>query len=58
MSTMRRLLLPEDPVPFGVENPHGASPILFISDHAGRAIPKRLGTLGLDETATVAPHRL
>ena len=50
MTTMRRLLLPEDPVPFGLENASGASPILFTSDHAGRAIPKRLGTLGLDET--------
>ncbi len=49
MSAKRRLLLPEDPAPFGIENASGASPILFTSDHAGRAIPKRLGNLGLDE---------
>ena len=43
------LLQPGDPAPFGVENADGPSPILFVSDHAGRAIPLRLGTLGLDE---------
>jgi predicted N-formylglutamate amidohydrolase len=47
---MTKLLHPDDPPPVGVENEAGASPILFASDHAGRAIPKRLGTLGLDET--------
>lgn len=46
---MTKLLQPGDPPPYGVENEAGASPILFASDHAGRAIPKRLGTLGLDE---------
>lgn len=46
---MSQLLHPDDPPAFGVENESGASPILFASDHAGRAIPKRLGTLGLDE---------
>lgn len=32
-----------------MENAGGASPFLFVSDHAGRAIPRRLGTLGLPE---------
>jgi predicted N-formylglutamate amidohydrolase len=32
-----------------VQNPRAGSPILFISDHAGRAIPRRLGTLGLSD---------
>ncbi len=44
-----KLLSASDPAPFGVENPDGASPILFVSDHAGRAIPAKLGTLGLGE---------
>lgn len=47
---MTKLLHPDDPPAFGVENEAGASPILFASDHAGRTIPKRLGDLGLDET--------
>jgi predicted N-formylglutamate amidohydrolase len=40
------LLEPGDPAPVGLENPAGRSPILFVSDHAGRAIPSRLGRLG------------
>ena len=51
MSVMDRLLHEGDPSPYGIENADGGSPILFASDHAGRAIPKALGTLGLDEPA-------
>ncbi|MEZ5779501.1 MAG: N-formylglutamate amidohydrolase [Paracoccaceae bacterium] len=47
MKTTARLLQPDDPKPFAIENEDGVSAILFISDHAGVAIPKRLGTLGL-----------
>lgn len=47
MKPAHRLLQPLDPHPFGVENEAGTSPILFISDHAGVAIPQRLGNLGL-----------
>ena len=36
-----------DPPPFEVLNPHGASPWLFTADHAGQAIPRALGDLGL-----------
>jgi len=43
------LLQSDDPQPVGVETPHGSSPLVFVSDHAGRAIPRRLGDLGLDE---------
>lgn len=43
------LLHPDDPHPVGVENPDGTSAILFVSDHAGRAIPRQLGDLGLGE---------
>ena len=43
------LLHPDDPQPWGVENPEGVSPIVFVSDHAGRAVPRALGDLGLEE---------
>jgi len=43
------LLQAGDPPAFRTENPSGKSPILFVSDHAGRAIPKALGDLGLDD---------
>lgn len=41
------LLSPDEPAPFTVVNPEGASPFLLICDHAGKRIPRRLGTLGL-----------
>ncbi|WP_075632084.1 N-formylglutamate amidohydrolase [Novacetimonas hansenii] len=52
---MTRLLGDEDPSPvveFGpfatVQGERGPdSPFLFVSDHAGRAVPRRLGTLGV-----------
>jgi predicted N-formylglutamate amidohydrolase len=46
---MDRLLAPDEPEAVAVQNPHAGSPILFISDHAGRRIPRRLGTLGLGD---------
>ena len=46
---LQSLLHPDDPKPVGVENPRGASAILFVADHAGRAIPRQLGDLGLPE---------
>ena len=49
VNTKPTLLSTTDPQAFGVENPDGASPILFVSDHAGRAIPQHLGMLGLGE---------
>src|SRR5690606_32955860 len=45
------LLGPGDPPPFEVVNPDGAGRVVLIADHAGRAIPAALGTLGLDEVA-------
>jgi predicted N-formylglutamate amidohydrolase len=48
---MSRLLCPDDPEPVILQNPTSTSPIVFISDHAGLAIPRRLGTLGLNEAA-------
>ena len=45
-----RLLATEDPVPVRVLRPEGRSDFLLTGDHAGRAIPRRLGTLGLPES--------
>jgi predicted N-formylglutamate amidohydrolase len=42
-----RLLGSDDPSPVVVANPGGTSPFLLIGDHAGRAIPARLGDLGV-----------
>jgi predicted N-formylglutamate amidohydrolase len=42
-----RLLADDEPPPFTVEHEHGRSPFVLICDHAGRRIPRRLGTLGL-----------
>ena len=41
------LLSPGDPEPLIVQNPGGRSGFVLVCDHAGRAIPRRLGTLGL-----------
>jgi predicted N-formylglutamate amidohydrolase len=46
---MDGLLAPDEPEAVAVQNPHSASAIFFISDHAGRRIPLRLGTLGLGD---------
>ncbi|HXV24251.1 MAG TPA: N-formylglutamate amidohydrolase [Alphaproteobacteria bacterium] len=45
------MLGPSDPPSFELLNPEGAAPILFVCDHAGRAIPASLDRLGLDEAA-------
>ena len=44
------LLVSEDIAPVVEHNPLGRSPFLLTSDHFGRAIPKRLGDLGLPES--------
>ena len=46
-ATSSHLLAAGDPSPVAVENPGGQSPLLLLGDHAGRAIPARLGDLGL-----------
>ena len=40
-----------DPAPVIVTNPGGSSPFLLLGDHAGRAVPRRLGDLGLPPEA-------
>lgn len=41
------LLAADEPPPVAIVNPAGESSFLLIGDHAGNAIPARLGTLGL-----------
>ena len=41
------LLSASDPAPFDVVNPVGASDICLVCEHAGRAVPARLGDLGV-----------
>jgi len=41
------LLGPDEPPPFAATGRDGCSPFLVICDHAGRRLPRRLGTLGL-----------
>lgn len=44
-----RLLGENDPPPVRVLRPDGAAPFFLTADHAGRAMPQRLGRLGLSE---------
>jgi predicted N-formylglutamate amidohydrolase len=44
------LLGPGDPPPVRVLQPDGRSDFVLTADHAGRAIPRRLGTLGLPDS--------
>jgi predicted N-formylglutamate amidohydrolase len=46
------LLDPDEPDPVAFENEAGPSVFFLTCDHAGRAIPRRLGRLGLPETET------
>ena len=45
------LLTPADPPPFEVYRPEGPARVLLTCDHASRAIPAALGTLGLGEAS-------
>jgi predicted N-formylglutamate amidohydrolase len=49
------LLGPADPPPFEIVNPDGAARVVLLADHAGRAVPQALGTLGLGP-AELARH--
>jgi predicted N-formylglutamate amidohydrolase len=45
-----QLLHKNDPAPFGAERLSGKSPFLLTADHAGKAIPQKLGDLGISKT--------
>ena len=51
-SFARQLLEPDEPDPVTLENEAGGSVFFLTCDHAGRAFPHRLGTLGLPEFET------
>src|SRR5438552_2117917 len=50
MSATLRLLAEGDPAPVRVLRPAGRADFLLTGDHAGRAIPQRLGALGLPDS--------
>jgi predicted N-formylglutamate amidohydrolase len=41
------LLAADEPPPVSVHNAGGSSPLLLVADHAGKAVPRALGRLGL-----------
>jgi len=43
------LLAADEPAPVSVHNENGASPFLFVADHAGNSMPRSLGRLGISE---------
>lgn len=43
------LLQADEESPLEVFNEHGRSPFVLVCDHAGRSLPRALGTLGLTE---------
>jgi predicted N-formylglutamate amidohydrolase len=49
--TSATLLQPGDPPPFSILNPVGRAPLILFCDHAGQAIPRALGDLGLSAAA-------
>ena len=51
MQMASRLIQKDDPAPLKAQNRGGSSPHVLICDHAGRAIPRRLGRLGLGDSA-------
>jgi predicted N-formylglutamate amidohydrolase len=44
------LLAADEPAPVTVRKENGSSPLLFVADHAGNAIPRSLDRLGIPET--------
>ena len=46
---MQQLLGPGDPPPFSVVNEKGKAALLLLCDHASKAVPKALGSLGIPE---------
>jgi predicted N-formylglutamate amidohydrolase len=49
------LLCEDDPAPFEVDNRESSSAFVIICDHAGRRLPRSLGSLGLSDEA-LATH--
>jgi len=47
MDVTAPLLAADEAPPVSVYNAHGASPLLLVADHAGRAVPRALSRLGV-----------
>lgn len=45
------LIGPDDPLPYEMVNPEGTATLLMVCDHASRAIPAAMKSLGLDQAA-------
>lgn len=48
VAQINTLLAADDPLPCEQINPDGKSPFVLVCEHAGRAIPRALGRLGID----------
>jgi len=44
------MLAPDEPPPAAIRAGHDACPFVLVADHAGRAVPRALGDLGIDAT--------
>jgi predicted N-formylglutamate amidohydrolase len=47
--TKESLLAADEPAPVTVYNAGGPSPFMLVADHAGNAMPRALGRLGIAE---------
>ena len=50
-SSDKKLLVPDEPLPFAVLNPNSTAPLLLVCDHASRRFPLALNNMGLDPPA-------
>ncbi len=55
MDAAPKLLAADEPFPVSIINEAGTSPFFLAADHAGKLMPRRLGTLGLTESE-IARH--
>ena len=55
---MTELLAPDEASPVRVLREAGGSPLFLTADHAGRAIPRALGRLGLPDSELDTTYRL
>jgi predicted N-formylglutamate amidohydrolase len=53
MPASSKLLAADEPHPVMIARPEGGSPFFLAADHAGRLLPRSLGTLGLPESELV-----
>ena len=49
-SPVHNLIGEDEPAPVTIHNAAGRSPLLIVADHAGKRIPRALGTLGVSDS--------